>query len=165
MHLNNIVEVENKKAQFVQAWRSIIRLDQNQLGNKSSVTHESYLKWVIGRATQTGMSYPMLRPLTSATSPVPPPFPSKTMEDYQRRLHEANLEGDAWKMKYQTSKREKDTIMGILEQTSWQLQEKERENAELKDLLRRKDAIIDRMPGSRRRRREFFAGATTDSEE
>jgi len=35
----------------------------------------------------------------------------------------------------------------------------------LKDLLRRKDAIIDQMPGSRRRRREFFAGATSDSEE
>jgi len=111
------------------------------------------------------MPYPVLRPLTSATSAVPPPLPSQTMEDYQRRLHEANLEGDAWKMKYQTSEREKDTIMGILEQTSWQLQEKERENAELKDLLKRKDAIIDQMPRSRRRRSEFFAGATSDFEE
>jgi len=36
-------DVENKKTQFVQACRSIIRLDRNQLGNKSSVTHESYL--------------------------------------------------------------------------------------------------------------------------
>jgi len=35
----------------------------------------------------------------------------------------------------------------------------------LKDLLKRKDAIIDRMPESRRRRREFFAGAASDSEE
>ena len=85
--------------------------------------------------------------------------------DYQRRLHEANLESDAWKVKYQTSEREKDTIMGILEQTIWEIKEKERENVELKDLLKRKDAIIDRMPGSRRRRREFFAGTTSDSEE
>jgi len=87
------------------------------------------------------------------------------MEEYRCSLHKANLESAAWRVKYQTSEREKDTIMGILEQTSWQLQEKERENAELKDLLRRKDAIIDRIPGSRRRRREFFAGAASDSEE
>jgi len=97
----------------------------------------------------------MLRPLTSATPAVPPPLP----------LHEANLESDAWKVKYQTSEREKDTIMGILEQTTWEFQEKEREIAELKDLLKRKDAIIYRMPGSRRRRREFFVGATSDSED
>jgi len=118
-------DVGNKKAQFVQAWCSIIRLDQNQLGNKSSVVHESYLKWVIGRATQIGMPYPMLRPLTSNTSAVPPPLPSQTIEEYQCRLHEANLESAAWRVKYQTSESEKDTIMGILEQTSWQLQEKE----------------------------------------
>jgi len=55
--------------------------------------------------------------------------------------------------------------MGILEQTTWELKEKERENAKLKDLLKRKDTIIDRMLGSRRRLREFFAGATSDSEE
>jgi len=157
--------VENKKAQFVQAWYSIIRLDRNQLGNKSSVTHESYLQWVIGRATQIGMPYPMLRPLTSTTPAVPSPLPSKTIEDYQRRLHEANLESDAWKMKYETSERDNDTIMGILEQTTWELKEKERENVELKDLLKRKDAIIDRMPGSRRRRMDFFAGTHSDSEE
>jgi len=107
----------------------------------------------------------MLRPLTSTTPVVPPPLPSKTMEDYQRRLHEANLESDAWKVKYQTSEREKDTIMGILEQTTWELKEKKRENAGLKDRLKRKDAKIDRMLGSRRRRREFFTGATSDSEE
>jgi len=47
------------------------------------------------------------------------------MEDYQRRLHEANLENDAWKVKYQTLERENDTIMGILEQTTWELKEKE----------------------------------------
>jgi len=55
--------------------------------------------------------------------------------------------------------------MGILEQTTWELKEKERENVELKDLLKRKDAIIDRMPGSRRRRMDFFAGTRSDSEE
>ena len=87
------------------------------------------------------------------------------MEDYQRRLHEANLENDAWKVKYQTLERENDTIMGILEQTTWELKEKERENVELKDLLKRKDAIIDWMPRSRRRCRNFFAGAPSGSEE
>jgi len=35
----------------------------------------------------------------------------------------------------------------------------------LKDLLKRKDAIIDRMPRSRRRRKEFFAGVASDFEE
>jgi len=35
----------------------------------------------------------------------------------------------------------------------------------LKDLLKRKDAIIDRMPGSRRRRMDFFAGAPSGSKE
>ena len=149
----------------MQAWRSIIRLDQNQLGNKSSVTHESYLQWVIGRATQIRIPYPTLRPLTSATLAVPSPLPSRTMEDYHCRLHEANLESDACKVKYQTSEGEKDTIMGILEQTTWEVKEKERKNVELKDLLKRKDVIIDRTPESRRRRMDFFVGAPLDSEE
>jgi len=112
-----------------------------------------------------GLPYTLPRFLTSTTPELPLPLLPQTKEEYQRRLHEANCESAGWKVKYQSSEREKDTIMGILEQTSWQLQEKEWENAGLKDLLRRKDAIIDRMPGSRRRRREFFAGATSDSEE
>jgi len=75
------------------------------------------------------------------------------------------FESSTWKEKCQKKERENDTIMGILEQTTWELKEKERENAKLKDLLKRKDTIIDRMLGSRRRLREFFAGATSDSEE
>jgi len=55
--------------------------------------------------------------------------------------------------------------MGILEQTSWKVREEEWKNAKLKDLLKRKDVIIDRMPGSRRRRMDFFAGTRSDSEE
>jgi len=44
-------DVGNKKAQFIRACRSIVKKDRNQLGNKSSTTHESYLQWVINRAT------------------------------------------------------------------------------------------------------------------
>jgi len=44
-------------------------------------------------------------------------------------------------------------------------QRKKRENAELRDLLKRKDAIIARMPRSRRRRMDFFTGAPSDFEE
>jgi len=79
--------------------------------------------------------------------------------------HEANRESAAWKVKYQTSERENDIVMGILEQTSWKLLEEERKNVELRDLLKRKDAIIERIPESRRRRMDFFAGAPSDSEE
>jgi len=112
-----------------------------------------------------GMPYTLPRLLTSTTPEVPLPLLPQTKEEYQRRLHEANRESAGWKVKYQTSERENDTIMRILEQTTYKLQEKERENAELKDLLKRKDAIIDRMPGSRRRRMDFFAGTRSNSEE
>ena len=161
----NSKDPTNLRRRFVEAWRSVRKLDSLHLGKKMSFVHESYTQWVIDRAMTFGIPYALPRLLSSTTPEIPLPLPPSTMEEYRGRLHKANLESVAWRLKYQTSEREKDTIMGILEQTSWQLQEKERENAELKDLLRRKDAIIDRMPGSRRRRREFFAGATSDSEE
>jgi len=135
------------------------------LGRKSDFVHEAYTQWIIDRAMSYGLPYTLPRLLTSTTPELPLPLLPQTKEEYQRRLHEASCESTGWKMKYQTSEHEKDTIMGILEQTSWKLQEKERENAKLNDLLKRKDAIIDRMLGSRRRRREFFAGATSDSED
>ena len=118
------------------------KLDGFRLGKKMSFVHGSYTQWVIDRAMTFGLPYTLPRLLSSTTR-----------------------ESGAWQVKYQTSERVNDTIMGILEQTTWKLQEKERENAELKDLLKRKDAIIDRMPGSRRRCMDFFAYAPSDFEE
>jgi len=130
-----------------------------------SYVHESYTQWVIDRAMTFELPYTLPRLLSSITPEIPLPFPPHTMEEYRCHLHKANLENAAWRVKYETSKRENDTIIMILEQTSWKLQEKERENVELKDLLKRKNAIIDRIPGSRRRCMDFFASAPSDSEE
>jgi len=141
------------------------KLDGFRLGKKMSFVHGSYTQWVIDRAMTFGLPYTLPRLLSSTTPEIPLPLPPHTMEEYRCRLHKANLESGAWQVKYQTSERVNDTIMGILEQTTWKLQEKERENAELKDLLKRKDAIIDRMPGSRRRCMDFFAYAPSDFEE
>ena len=153
------------RGMFVAAWRAIHKKTKEQLGKRSGLVRESYIQWVIERAAKFGMPYPLQRSPSTSTFSSSLPITFETREEFMDQLTKAQFESATWKRKYQTSECEKDTIMGILEQTSWQLQEKERENAELKDLLRRKDAIIDQMPGSRRRRREFFASATSDSEE
>jgi len=158
------------RGMFISSWRAIHRKTKGQLGRRSGLVRESYLQWVVERAAKFGMPYQLQRTPSTSTASTPTlmtslPITFETREEFQDQLTKLQLESAAWKAKYQTSEREKDTLMGILEQTTWEFHEKEREVAELKDLLKRKDAIIDRMPGNRRRRREFFAGATSDSEE
>ena len=162
---HNHVDNQDMRQRFAEAWKTIHKKDSNQLGKKSDFVHETYVQWIIDCAMSYGMPYTLPRLLTSTTFKISLPLLPQTKEEYQRRLHEANRESAGWKVKYQTSERKNDTIMGILEQTTWELKEKVRENAELKDLLKRKDAIIDQMPGSRRRCMDFFAGAPSDSEE
>jgi len=162
---HNHVDNLDMRQRFAEAWKTIHKKDSNHLGKKSDFVHETYVQWIIDRAMTYGMPYTLPRLLTLTTLEIPLPLLPQTKEDYQRLLHEANRESASWKVKYQTSERENDTIMGILEQKTWELKEKVGENAELKDLLKRKDVIIDRMPESRRRSMDFFAGAPSDSEE
>ena len=71
----------NKKAQFVKAWYSIIKMDKNQLGRKSNTAQESYVQWVINRANKLQMPYPLQRSVTSTTPTIPSPLPPKTLEE------------------------------------------------------------------------------------
>jgi len=117
----NSKDPTNMRRRFVEAWRSVRKLDSFHLGKKMSYVYESYTQWVIDRAVTFGLPYTLPRLLSSTIPEIPLPLPPHTMEEYRCRLHKANLESAAWRVKYQTSEREKDTIMGILEQTSWQL--------------------------------------------
>jgi hypothetical protein len=69
----NHEDCSNKRRKFEQAWHGIRRLDRNQLGKKSDFVHESYIQWVIDRATSFGMPYHM-----PSSYPQPPhhhPYP------------------------------------------------------------------------------------------
>jgi len=69
----------NKKAQFVKAWHSIIKMDKNQLGRMSNTAQESYVQWVTNRADKLQMPYPLQRFVTSTTPTIPSPLPPKTL--------------------------------------------------------------------------------------
>ena len=153
----------NKKAQFVRAWHSIVKKDRNQLGNKSSTTQESYLQWVINRATQIGMPYPLLRSLTSNTATIPSPLTPKSMEEYRARLTESENEGATWKRKYNEAMLEMETMSGRLEQQDREILKKRRQMIERDELLLVKDRLLDRY--ANKKRMDFFSGAHSDSDD
>ena len=101
-----------KRAQFVQAWHTIHKKDNNQLGRNSYVIHESYTQWVIDRAIKCGMPYHLPRFLSSITPAPPLPLTFNTKEEYQKRLAELNREKDTWKRKYQEAELQIETMSG-----------------------------------------------------
>ena len=155
----------NKKAQFVRAWHSIVKKDRNQLGNKSSTAHESYLQWVINRATQIGMPYPLLRSLTSSAAPsTPSPIPLETRGDFQEQLTEAKLERDTWQRKAREAELKNETLSGEIERLKRQLLDQNRRLIEKDDLLRRKDALLGQDVSRKRKFMELFDGPHPDFE-
>jgi len=154
-------DVGNKKTQFVRAWHSIVKRDRNQLGNKSSTTHESYLQWVIDRATQIGKPYPLLRSSTSTTPTIPFPLPPETMEEYRARLTESEHESAIWKRKYHEVELLILTMSGQLERKNHQLLKQRRQMIERDELLLVKDRLLDRY-ANKQKRMDFFSGAHSD---
>jgi len=136
-------DAERKKEQFVRAWHSIVKKDKNQLGNKSSATHESYLQWVINRATQIGMPYPLLRSLASTTPTMPSPLPPESMEEYRARLTESEHESATWKRRYDETMLQVETMSGQLEQKDCEILKQRRQMIERGELLLVKDRLLD----------------------
>jgi len=105
----------------------------------------------------------MKRYVTSTTPTIP--LPPKSMEESQKNIAELARESSMWEGKYRVAEREKDAIIGLLEQEVWKIRKKDEEIAKLKDSIKEKDAILDRIPGSKKTRMNFFAGAHPDFEE
>jgi len=61
--------------QFVKAWRTIHKKNNNQLGDKSDLTYETYTQWFIDRAAEYGKPYTLPRYLSSTTLELPLPLP------------------------------------------------------------------------------------------
>jgi len=91
---------QGMRQRFAEAWKTIHKKDNNQLGKKSDFVHEAYTQWIIDRAMSYGLPYTLPRLLTSTTPEIPLPLLPQTKEEYQRRLHEANRESAGWKVKY-----------------------------------------------------------------
>ena len=157
-------DTENKKAQFVRAWHSIVKKDKNQLGNKSSATHESYLQWVINRATQIGMPYPLLRSLASTNPTMPSTLPPESMEEYRVRLTESERESATWKRKYNEAMLEMETMNGQLEQKDSEILKQRRQMIERDELLLVKDRLLDQY-ANKKKRTDFFSGTQSDSDD
>ena len=157
-------DAESKKAQFVRAWHSIVKKDKNQLGNKSSATHESYLQWVINRATQIGMPYPLLRPLASTSPSMPSPLPPESMEGYRARLTESEHESATWKRKYSEAMLETKTMSGRLAQQDREILKQRRQMIKREELLLVKDMLLDQY-ANKKKRMDFFSGTQFDSDD
>jgi len=157
-------DVGNKNVQFVRAWHSIVKKDRNQLGNKSSTSHESYLQWVIDRATQIGMPYPLLRSLTSTTPTIPFSLPPETMEEYRAWLTESERENATWKRKYHGVELLIETMSRQLEQKDHQLIKQRRQMIERDELLLVKNRLLD-WYASKKKCMDLFAGAHSDSDD
>lgn len=155
----------NMRMKFIQAWHAVRKFDGIQLGRKQSFVHESYTQWVIDRAIAFGMPYLLSRFLSSTVPEIPLPLPPHTMKEYQGRLADEEREKFKWKGEFQKRDREYDTVMGLLEQESWQNRKKDEEIAKLEDSIKRKDAALDRIPGHKKRRMDLFAGPHPDFDE
>ena len=155
----------NKRAQFVKAWHSIIKMDKNHLGRNSNTAQEAYIQWVINRADKLKMLYPLQRFVTSTTPTIPLPLPPKTQEESQEREAMLIRVNAAWQEKYQEVVRENDVIMGLLEQRTWELHKKEHKIIELVSVIQEKDAVLNQDPTRRKKQRAFFASSCSYSDD
>ncbi|AES65812.1 hypothetical protein MTR_2g049380 [Medicago truncatula] len=156
----------NQRAQFKKAWYSIIRKDRNQLGNRSVIAHEAYVKWVIDRANKWKMPYPRQRLVTSTVSAIPLPLPPESLEGYQKQLDIERRENSMWEVKYRKKKQEYDTVKNLLDQQIQANCKEKNENARLKASIQRKEDFLDKIcPGRKKRRMDLFNGPHLDSEE
>jgi hypothetical protein len=135
------------------------------LGKKTGAVHESYTQWVIDRAIQFGMRYKLPRFLSAITPAPPLPVTFDTEKEYQKRITELTEENASLREEYKEAVRENECVMNLLEQNTWELRKKNEEIAKLNDLIREKNAALDRVPGMKKKRMDFFDGAHSDFEE
>jgi len=165
VYYHNQKDSQGMRDQVVRAWDTIRRRDKGQLGRKTGIIHESYTQWVIDRAIKIGMPYKLPRFLSAITPVSPLPMTFDTEKEYQNRITELTHESAMWKGKYQVAERENDTLGGQIEQ-------QDRTNLKLRkqmigrdSLLQEKDAIIDQIPGGKKRRMDLFDDPHPDFED
>lgn len=156
-----------KREEFVQAWRSIHRLNRNQLGKRDNFLHGSYIQWVISKAIQNQMPYTVPR-LVSATIPSSSlPLPSKTLGEHQERLADKDREIATWKRKY-------DEAMLMMEDKNEEIRKQEsvilklgQQMIERDDLLQEKDRLLKKHITKKQRMdsMDLFDGPHSDFEE
>jgi len=155
----------NMRMRFVQAWHSVRKFNGIQLGKKQSFAHESYTQWVIDRVVTFGMPYTFPRLLSATIPEIPLPLPPHTMKEYQGHLADAERDKFMWKGEHQKRDREYDTLTGLLEKEVRESCKKDKIIARLKDSIKEKNPILDRIPGGKKRRMDLFDGPNSDSED
>jgi len=150
--------------QFVKAWHTIHKQNSNQLGDKSDLTYETYIQWVIDRAAEYGMPYTLPRYLSSTTSELPLPLPPNTQEKYQGKMVDLNRVCATWKRKYEEAMSEvKYRDVEIL-QHKHELLNKKRQLIEKNSQIQAQSARLAQFI-SRKECMNFFAGVHPDFEE
>jgi hypothetical protein len=163
-YLNSEVHTD-LRMRFVQAWYTVLKFDGIQLGKKQSFAHESYTQWVIDRATTFGMPYTIQRYLTSTNSEVPLPLLPKTKEEYQERLHASNREKSVLERMLRKKEQDYEVVMDLLEKKNRESHQRGIEIAPLEAIIKEIDAILDRIPGNKKRRMDLFVEPDPDFEE
>jgi len=150
--------------QFVKAWRTIHTKNNNQLGDKSDLTYETYTQWVIDRAAEYGMPYTLPRYLSLTTPELPLPLPPNTQEKYQGKMADLNRVYATWKRKYEEAMSEvKDRDVEIL-QNKHELLNKERQLIEKNAQIQAQSARLAQFI-SRKECMDFFVGVHLDFKE
>jgi hypothetical protein len=157
-YLNSEVNTDLRKL-FVQAWYTVRKFDRIQLGKRQDFAHESYTRWVIDRATAFGMPYPIPRYLSAVVPEIPLPLLPKTQKEYQERLHASNREKATLEWMLRKKEHDYEVVMDLLEKKNWESHQKSLEIAELKKTIKEKNAILEKVSGSKKRRMDMFAGA------
>jgi len=150
--------------QFVKAWCTIHKKNNNQLGDKSDLTYETYTQWVIDRAAEYGMPYTLPRYLSSTTPELPLPLPPNTQEKYQGKMADLNRVCATWKRKYEEAmSKVEDNDVEIL-QHKHELLNKERQLIEKKAQIQAQSARLAQFI-SRKECIDFFAAVHPNFEE
>jgi len=165
IYYHNQKDTKGMRHQIMRAWHAIRRRDRGQLGKRTGAVHEDYTQWVIDRAMQLGMPYKLPRFLSVITPAPPLPMTLETEKEYQKRITELTEENASLRVEYQEAVRENECVMNMLEQNTWELRKKNEEIARLNDIIKEKNAALDRVPGMRKKRRDFFASSCSYSDD
>jgi hypothetical protein len=150
--------------QFVKAWHTIRRKNSNQLGDKSDLTYETCTQWVIDRAAEHMMPYPLPRYLSSTTPELPLPLPPTTQEKYQEKMTDLSRVCGTWKRKYEEAmSKMEDKDVEIL-QHKHEILNKERQLIEKNAQIQAQSARLAQFI-SKKECMDFFAGAPLDFEQ
>ena len=148
-------KIEGEKRILSVNWAAVFLLD---------LTYETYTQWVIDRAVEYRMPYPLPRYLSSTNPELPLPLLPSTQEKYQEKMADLNRVCNTWKRKYEEAMSEVgDKDVEIL-QFKHELLNKERQLIEKNAQIQAQSATLAQFI-SKKECMDFFAGAHPDFEE